>query len=263
MHTLNFWNGNKSAIRATYEPEIFTACLTITACKANSCSLDIDNTDRPAAIDESNIFINGADALVTVAGNPKFAKRDKIVIETVIDKGLLGFRGLIGTSDTINKLQACKSSQALQNFSIGIPDTWVDAELFRQNGFRVVEQGLLDDLFPRLTAGQFDFTSLGMNEIKAILTQFTSSTDEVFIVPEIMLFYSMPLVFYVHPEKPELARRLEAGLKRIEEDGQLDSIFEKHYGDILQSMDMNNRNVIRLNNPFLKGRLEQYQPTLI
>ena len=263
MHKLNFWNGNKSAIRAEYEPEIFAACLAITAAPDEPPSLDIDNTDYPAAIDESNIFINGADALVTVAGNPKFVEREKIVIETVIDKGLLGFRGLICTAQNASGLQACQNPEALQKFSIGIPDTWVDAELFRQNDFSVVEGGLLDDLFSRLTAGQFDFTSLGMNEIEAILAPFTSTTDQVLTVPEIMIFYPMPLVFYVNPEKPELANRLESGLKLVEENGQLDAIFEKHYGDILQSMDMKNRKVIQLDNPFLDGSLKQYQPTLI
>lgn len=267
MNNIQFWNGNKSTIRAQYEPEVFEACLAITKEQYSSETADfdvvIDNSDHPAATDESNVFFNGADALVTVAGNPKFAEREKIVIENVIDKGLLGFRGLICSEVNIPHLQMCQSKQALQAHKVGIPATWVDAELFRSNGFTVVEKGLLDDLFPRLTAGQFDFTSLGMNEIEAILKQCKHNSKALSIVPQIMIFYALPLVFYVHPQKEDLARRLTVGLIQIMENGQLDAIFEKHYGKIVQRMAMKNRRVIQLTNPFLQGAFNQYQSDLI
>lgn len=267
MEKIQFWNGNKSSIRANYEVDVLQACIAATQDKYGPANIIIDNTDHPAAIDESNVFQHGADALVTVLANPKFAHREKIIIEKVIDKGMLGYRAILCCRTKASRLATCKNKTDLRSFSIGIPDTWVDADLFRANEFNVVEEGSLDDLFIRLQQGRFDWTSLGMNEVNTILNQFESvdhSADEnVMVVPGLMIYCPLLLVFYVTPDKPELADRISSGMDMIRKNGELNRIFQQHYGDIVKALALHDRDVISVINPDIEGPLVHYQPELL
>jgi len=91
MQSIYFWNGNKSPARQFYETALLQACLKATDNEYGSVEVRIDNTDYPCADDEANIFLNGADILVTVAGNVKFINKQKLVIPHPLTKGLLGY----------------------------------------------------------------------------------------------------------------------------------------------------------------------------
>lgn len=262
MAKIQFWNGNKSAIRGIYEPKILKACISATVEDFGEVEVETDNTNYPLAIDESNVFRNGTDVLVTVFGNPKFAQRDKIIVEQVIDKGLLGYRALLCRQDMQEQLLACRNIKDLRQYCIGIPATWADAELFRFNQFSVMENGQLEDLFPTLNNRDFDFTSLGINEVQAIMQAYSSPDDDIVILPELMLYYPMLLVFYVHPKKPKLAQRISTGLKHISDNGDVDKIFESIYGECIKELHIEERQMIELKNPDITGALCNYQSQL-
>ena len=63
--SINFWNGNKSHPRQSFETELLQAILIETEAQYGEFRLNIDNTDYPDAKDEGHIFDNGADILVT------------------------------------------------------------------------------------------------------------------------------------------------------------------------------------------------------
>ncbi|MBE1298923.1 MAG: transporter substrate-binding domain-containing protein [Alteromonadaceae bacterium] len=263
MRTIKFWNGNKSQIRGRYEPEIISAVLQATAADYGAYSLEVDNTDYPVALDESDIFINGTDVIVTVAGNEKFANRDKIVVPIALDKGLLGYRALLCCKPNAAKFSSVTSLTELREHKVGVPSTWVDAELFRHNGLSVVEEGSLDDHFERLQRDRFDFSSLGMNEVEAILEQFSASECSVVIVPDVMLYCPLILVFYVHPEQQELAERIKAGLDKIASNGEWSRLYDAYYGDIITGLSLSTRRTIHLLCPDQAPWMKAFQPTVL
>ena len=106
MEIVRFWNGNKSSARQGYELALIDACLRATQVEGGSYSLLLDNNDYPKPEDEGNIFESGCDVLVTVAGNVKFKKKQKIVINQPLAKGLLGYRLLIVRNDSLQVFQA-------------------------------------------------------------------------------------------------------------------------------------------------------------
>lgn len=246
MRTIKFWNGNKSQIRGGYEPEVINAVLQTTVAEYGTYSLDVDNTDYPLAIDESDIFTNGADVIVTVAGNQKFANRDKIVLPMALDKGLLGYRAVLCSTPNVAKLSSLTSLNELLEYRVGVPSTWVDAELFRFNGLTVVEEGSLEDHFERLVDNRFDFSSLGMNEVEAVLEELCIAERSVAIVPDVMLYYPLILVFYVHPEQQELAERINNGLAKIASNGEWKRLYDSYYGDTIKRLSLRDRRVIEL-----------------
>ena len=262
MLRITFWNGNKSTARKAYETELLEACLKAGG-GPESSQLHIDDTDYPSAEDEGNIFAKGADILVTVAGNVKFKDRPKIVIEQPLAKGLLGYRLLIVREELLPKFRKTDSFDLLRNLSIGIPETWADAELFRQNGFRVVEKGGFQDLFKLLKAGEFDYTALGVNEIEAVFKEQVQPLGGMCIEPSILIIYPFPLVFYVHPELPALAERVESGLRKIKSSGDFDRLFGKHHGDIVKRLNLRRRQRLELVNPALPESMEAFRSSLL
>jgi hypothetical protein len=263
MLNINFWNGNKTRVRQGYETELLEACISATAKDFGSSIVQIDNTNYPVAEDESNVFANGTDILVTVAGNLKFEHQQKIIIPQPLTKGLLGYRLILIRNESLDRFSKLESTHALQTLSIGIPRTWADAEMFRQNRYRVVENGTFDDLFVLLKSKAFDYTALGANEIEDVFKERVVSLGGISIEPSTMIYYPYPLVFYVNPSKPQLAERVASGLKAILDNGQHEQIFHKHHGDVVQRLNLKQRKIFTLKNPILPPEMQSFTPTLL
>lgn len=260
---VNFWNGNKSSARQNFETELLQAVLTATENQYPLYRLEIDNSDYPRAEDEGNIFANGADILVTVAGNLKFIDKPKIMISQPLSKGMLGYRLLMVSDSNLSKFKSLNTAEALRTVSIGIPETWADAELFRENQYNVVEKGSFDTLFALLKNAEFDYTALGVNEIEEEFENRVKAVGGISIEPSLMLYYPFPLVFYVNSKNASLAKRVELGLTTIMANGQYDLIFDKHHGDIVARLNLKARKIITLDNAILPENMKNFRATLL
>jgi hypothetical protein len=263
MQNVVFWNGNKSSARQSYETALLQACLKATNEEYGSVCVRVDNTDYPSAEDEANIFASGADILVTVAGNVKFQNKQKIVSGQPLTKGLLGYRLLLVRDQSLSKFAQIKQPRQLQQLSIGIPETWADADLFRHNRYKVIEQGTLDNLFLLLKNGTFDYVALGVNEIEEIFKHRALPIGGISIEPSLMLYYPFPLVFYVNPCNPVLAERIEKGLKLIAINGEHATLFSHHHGDVAQRLNLQNRQRFNLTNPMLPQNMADFSASLL
>jgi ABC-type amino acid transport substrate-binding protein len=263
MQTINFWNGNKSTARQSYETELLQTCLKVTQSDHGSSKLLINNSNYPLAADEGNIFAAGADILVTVAGNLKFKDRRKIVISRSLTKGVLGYRLLVVRDESLELFKNIKNQAELQTLSIGIPATWADAGLFRQNKYRVVEKGTFDDLFQRLKDGAFDYAALGVNEIEEVFKHRVKPLGGISIESSLMLYYPFPLVFYVNHRNPTLAERIDTGLQTMMATGEHDQIFNQYYGHVVQQFELKQRRCFKLNNPILPQEMRNFKSTLL
>jgi hypothetical protein len=263
MQNIYFWNGNKSSARQSYELAILQACLNVTNDEYGSVNVQVDNTDYPSADDEANIFLNGADVLVTVAGNIKFEDKQKLVIPQPLTKGLLGYRLLLVRDEFLTKFAQIKQSLQLQDLSIGIPQTWADADLFRHNRYNVIERGTLDDLFLLLKNGTFDYVALGVNEIEEIFNHRAVPVGGISIEPSLMLYYPFPLVFYVNASQHVLAKRIEKGLKVITCNGEHETLFSHHHGDVVQRLNLRSRKILCLTNPMLPTDMANFSANLL
>ncbi len=241
MNTVHFWNGNKSIARQAYEWDLTRSLFD------GDITLINDTTDYPIAEDESNIFTTGVDILITVAGNPKFANRNVIKIDQPLAQGLLGKRLLLVSNSQDLPINPLITSEQFSHLRSGVPATWADADLFRHNGCNVLEQGDLASMMGHLSEGLCDYISLGANEIEAILSQFSTQYPDIMIAPNIMLQYPMPLVYYVNPAKPDLANELKQRCTKQH----IQPLFNAHYGKCIERLNLNQRSVIKLSNPFL------------
>lgn len=257
---VRFWNGNKSPVRREYEKQLLSLCLN----EAGFVNADVlvDERDYPNAEDEGNIFSNGCDVLVSVAGNQKFSGKPTKIIEIPLCKGVLGHRLLIILKQHAKRFSNISSIKQLQKMTIGIPATWADADLFRKNGYKVSEKGSLDDNFTRLLAQKIDYITLGVNEIESVLERLGDVKKELLIEPNILLYYPLPLVFYVHPDKIQLANIVKSGLKNAIANGKHAALFEMHHPHIADRLALRTRKTLQLTNCCLPDSLRDFRPML-
>jgi hypothetical protein len=257
---VHFWNGNKSPTRRAYEKQLLSLCLK----EAGVMDTDIlvDEGDYPNADDEGNIFSNGCDVLVSVAGNQKFLGKPATIIEIPICRGVLGHRLLVIPQRHAERFANFESVKQLQKMNIGIPATWADADLLRYNGFNVLEKGSLDDLFIRLLDQEFDYVALGANEIESIFEEFKGSEAGLLLEKNLLIYYPLPLVFYVHPHRTDLISIIESGLTTAIANGKHKALFEIHHPDLINRLALKTRLTFRLTNPYLPDSLKDFCPLL-
>jgi hypothetical protein len=252
---IRFWNGNKTPARQAHELELIRALL-------KGKEVDNDLTDYPNAEDESNIFVAGtdgiaADAMVTVAGNPKFEAGTYLEVAPPLCYGLLGCRLLITRKrdDSFDRI----SQEALKQKTAGVPATWADATLLRDNGCTVLEEGDIEHILSRITVGKADYLSLGANEIHAVFEQFSTQFGDLHIHPSTMIYYPLPLVIYTAPHQQELADTLAKNMRRFYRSGELYSLLSAHYGDSIEASQLEQKHCIKLTNPALSEQQNQWE----
>lgn len=248
---MKFWNGNKSPARQNYELEVLHQVVEATRETHGDASIEEDRTNYPLAEDESNIFQKGIDLFVTVKGNAKFLNREKIVVDKPIARGLLGKRLMVVREDRLDEFASISDEDSLKAKTVGIPETWVDAELFRFNGYQVNEVDSLEDIFQRLANREFDYVSLGAIEIEDAFDKLAKPVGGLAIDYHLLISYPMPLVFYVHPAQEELARRISEGINAVSQNGQLDALFNRHFGKMIEGLHLAPRRTFHLKNPAL------------
>lgn len=261
--TIKLWNGNKTASRQQYEREVLELALKVSSKNAGDWALVEDLTDYPRAEDEASVFrTKGFDIFGTVAGNAKLANEEKILIPLPLMKGLLGYRILIIRAADKEKFAAIKTPAQLQQLTMGIPATWADAELFRQNGYPVVEKGSFDELFARLENKEFDYVTFGANEVTGVFKERAAKSGKLMVEPSLLVFYPFPLVFYVNPDNTALAQRVTQGLKIIAKNGELDEVFDRYFAADLTAVELPARTMITLKNPILPAAMVGFKPSL-
>lgn len=260
--TIKYWNGNRSEVRKEYERKVFVALLEATEQEYGSWEIE-ENLDEYPGEEESLVFKEkGHDVFVTIAGNQKFDEDDMIVIPHLLTKNLLGYRVAIIREEDAEKFASIDDEAQIQQLTHGIPETWSDAVIFRDNGYQVSEEGDFEDIFDRLEAGNFDYSAYGANEVLSVYENRAAERDGLVMDENLLFFYQFPLVFYVNPEQPALAERIEAGMRAIQESGALDAIFDQHYGNIVEELHLNDRKLLILDNPLIPEQFRELRPEM-
>lgn len=259
---VDLWNGNRSQIRQVYEKEVLIAVLNATEDDYGPWELR-ETLDEYPGDEEGLVFSEyGHDLFVTIAGNQKFGEDDKIVISKPMTKNLLGYRVPIIREEDSDKFVNVSSREEIEQLVHGIPKTWSDAVIFRENGYQVVEDGDFDDIFDRLENGLFDYSAYGVNEVLGVFENRASQRNGLTIDQNLLFFYQFPLVFYVNPDLPELANRVEEGMQRIIDSGELDNIFNSYYGDVVETLNLKDRQLFILDNPLIPDEFRDLKPDL-
>ena len=146
----------------------------------------------------------------------------------------------------------------LHRYSIGQGVGWVDSEILRANGLKVIEVSNYESIFKMVIAGRINLFCRGANQLQAEVEEFKSLTnltyDESFV-----LVYPLPRFFYLNAKNTVAKERIQTGLQIAFKDGSFKQLWKKHYQSSVDFSKLGQRKHIYLENPLLKNLPPDYK----
>ena len=179
-------------------------------------------------------------------------------INIPIDGGIVGYRVCFVNAAIKEKVKKVSSLNDLRPYSIGQGVGWVDSEIMRANGLKVIEISNYESIFKMVVAGRVNLFCRGANQLQAEVAEFKSLTkltyDESFV-----LVYPLPRFFYLNSKNTLAKKRIQAGLKIAFNDGSFKKLWQKHYQASVDFSKLHQRKFIYLKNPLLKNLSPDYK----
>lgn len=197
--------------------------------------------------------------LATSIGAPFASQLDLIPVPLYLGGG--GYRVLLRAEQGA-ALDGITSKEALASLRVGGGTTWVDSDIYRANGLRVVTSEY-PNLFPMLKAGRFDVLPRAIFEVLPEVDHFGPG---LVIDDRLLLHYPSDLFFYGSPENKHTNEIVASGLDIMYHNGSFQALLRSHDSTrlALQQLDLPSRIVITLDNPYLseeqQGILRRYHP---
>ncbi|WP_019614587.1 transporter substrate-binding domain-containing protein [Psychromonas ossibalaenae] len=187
------------------------------------------------------------------------AEREKqaIAIRIPLLSGLMGYRLCLIDEKKQTIFQDIENKQQLINkhISIGQHQDWPDTTILRFNNLPVQTTHKKELLFQKLIRGRFDCFSRGASEIYA--EYLAHKSQGIVIEKELLIYYPLPIFFFVNKSRPRLAERIQLGLQKLIDSGEFDQSFEQFFSPIIDELKLTDRVVIDLHNPTLSEKTIQ------
>ncbi|WP_334012909.1 hypothetical protein [Alteromonas sp. S167] len=191
----------------------------------------------------------GIDVFWTVTSKER--ETTAIPVRVPLLNGIMGLRVSLVLEENLSNFTVLNKGNSLTEMVAGQGHDWPDYEILHSNGFLVLGTSTYDLLVELLKKERIDYFPRALNE--AIVEQKALKNKGIVIEPNYVLYYPSYIFFFVSKAKPELASRIEKGLKIAVEDGSFLKLF-KSYVDtehLNNELDLANRTMLRLQNPLL------------
>lgn len=254
---VKYLGNNVSLISEDYYLAVIKAALAATESTHGSYQLIF--TQEPLSSERKHeLLVTGekvnVDRLVGFP-NQKGAREGLIRVTVPLLNGFMGYRILLIRKEDQPRFQSIKTLEDLTRLPMGFGKGW-EGHVYKYNGFTVAEPLTMDSLLKMLAGKRYFFVPLSAIEIDDHYEIEGTKVDNLVPEQSLLLYMPMPVYFYVSPEYPELAERLTLGMERARANGQMDAIFDAHFGARLKRLGMAKRTLIELSNPDDDGSSE-------
>lgn len=178
-------------------------------------------------------------------------ERDMIPVAFPIDKGLLGYRVAFIDRRSKDRLSRVHGIEDLRQLRVGQGTGWGDVRIYEHERIPVETTYDYESLVSMLLHGRFDLFPRGLWEVAPELAAYGTRYPDLAVEQHLLLHYPFFEAFYVSRSAPRLASRLTAGLERMVADASFDAFFARHFGKLLADLNLRQRLVIELENPYL------------
>jgi hypothetical protein len=201
---------------------------------------------------EGELARPGGDREVDVIYNSSSLEREEKLwpVRIPLLKGILGYRIFLIREGDQEKLAQVQTLEELKQYSIGQGKNWADVEILEHNGFEVVK-GDTKTLHRMLAGGRFDLFSRGINEAPQEYDENVGELPELRVEENLLIYYPFVRYFFFAKDDEALAARVEEGLNRLIADGTFDQMFNDYTEGFLSKVDLKNRKLFKLENPFV------------
>ncbi len=163
-------------------------------------------------------------------------------------KGLASYRFFLGNNNNQHLFDQIHTLGGLKALSIGQGPGWSTGKILEDNGFNVVYGGPYATLIPMLEANRFQLLMRGIFEVEPELAANKKAMPDLTIIKNFAVYTYLPMYFFVAKNRPQLAARIEYGLKKANANGQMDSLFNTYFHDELKLLQNKNLTVFYLPN---------------
>lgn len=162
--------------------------------------------------------------------------------------GVMGYRVCYVNEKNAAAFAATEDINELKQFKYGFKEGWRDIEILKFNNYNVKESVSVTSLYKQLSVNRVDVVCRAVIEIASE----HKTVDELgnIVLDKSKIFkYHMPFFFFVHKHHQTLAEQIEQGLINAYNDGSYQQLWEKLYAHHFNKINIENRNVVRLENP--------------
>ena len=191
--------------------------------------------------------------LVDIANVATSAERESYLtaVPIPVDGGLLGLRVCVVLRQSLPLFEGIRNLEDLRQsgIRIGQGSHWPDTPVLESNGVPVVTHARYEILFGMLRKERFECFARGVSEVLYDLE--IARSPNLVVEPNLLIAYPMPSYLFVAPDDQQTAHRLQLGLERAIYDGSFGRFLKNYYGRAVEVLDLDERHVIALDNPFL------------
>ena len=170
-------------------------------------------------------------------------------IRIPITRGLIGWRVFVSHKNSAFLNAPIKSISDLLKFSPVQGIAWPDTKILQANGFNVITARDYKEGTELINNKLADFYPRSVIEVFKELEN-TYSKD-MRLREGLAVYYLSAMYFFTNKQNLTLSRLIETGLNRAIADGSYDVLFNEHFGEILNKLDIQNGLYFRLANPLL------------
>ncbi len=208
--------------------------------------------DTHAIVTQPRMEYNMKYGLTALRPFVRSAKRDNQFTPVEIDltNGLIGKRIAFLAPEKIHLFSDVRSLEQLQavGAKAGLGLNWFDVQVWESNSLAVTPiDGDWQRIYDMLYAGnrRIDYFPRGINEI---LTE-SMTRPELAIDPHLLLVYDRDFRFYLSRPYAEYKPLLEKALREAARSGLMQRLQQKHWGELYEALNLQERTVIRLDLP--------------
>lgn len=213
--------------------------------------------------------MNAARSMISVKANryPNFFVNESVTADKLnelgyvpfpIYRGLIGYRVFFVAPEVKNRLENIVTIEELKEFSIGQGIGWLASDILEHNGFKVVAGSNYEGFFRMLAVNRFDLFARGINEVIGEYDAYKNSINLV-LDDSVAIYYPLPRYFFTHKSNKDAIKRITEGLLAAYEDGSFIRLWNKHHADSINRVDLSDRVIFTLENPFLQGVDKSYE----
>lgn len=194
------------------------------------------------------------------ATRPDWEDSELITLRIPVDKGITEYRiSLIRAGDQ-DKFSHITSLDELKRLTLGVGHAWSTRQVFQALNFKYEAAADWEGLYKMLVAGRFDYFPRALSEVFVEYDDRKATFPDMAIENSMMLYFPLPKYFFVSPQAPHLAARIEEGFKAMIKDGSFDKLFLKYHQPLIDRADFCSRRILRMNNPLLSEKTPLDKP---
>lgn len=237
-------------LRGQYIENLMVRALRISQEKYGAFTIDRLKVELPSH-GVLQALVDGEFINVSVAMTSNEWENKAIPIRIPVRRGIFKYRLLLVHKDNLEKYQNITNVKQLKELSVGLKRGWTIRSLLETLNFNIVEADSYDKIFEMLHKKRFAYTIRGIHEVYEELRLRKRFFDDLAVEPNLLLHMPAPSYFFVSPEYPRIAERLEYGLEKMVGSGELKQLFEQTFSKYIDILDLKNRRIIDVGNPLL------------